>query len=73
MNGVIGIFLSDDFLSVNKNSKIDWEEIKHIIISFINEYYAEGRDYIVNDDQENNSENSAYFFFLMSVWHVIHT
>ena len=57
VNGVIGIFLSDDFLSVNKNSKIDWEEIKHIIISFINEYYAEGREYIVSNAQKNNSEN----------------
>ena len=28
INGVIGIFLSDDFLSVNKNSKTDWEDIK---------------------------------------------
>jgi len=39
INGVTGIFLSDDFISVNKNSEKDWEDIKHIIISFINEYY----------------------------------
>ena len=57
INGVTGIFLSKDFLSVNKEEKIEWEDLKHIIISFINEYYAEGREYIVNNDQENNSEN----------------
>ena len=42
INGVIGIFLSEDFLSINKNSKTDWEEIKHIIISLINEFYSNG-------------------------------
>ena len=33
VNGVEGIFLSDNFLSVNKNAEKDWEDIKHIIIS----------------------------------------
>ena len=42
INGVVGLFLSEDFLSVNKNSKTDWEDIKHIIISFINEFYSGG-------------------------------
>ena len=41
INGVSGIFLSEEFLSVNKNSEKDWEDIKHIIISFINEFYAD--------------------------------
>ena len=40
VNGVSGIFLSEEFLSVNKNPDKDWEEIKHIIISLINEYYS---------------------------------
>ena len=57
INGVTGIFLAEEFLSVNKKEGINWDDLKHIIISFINEYYAEGREYIVNNDQENNSEN----------------
>ena len=52
INGVTGIFLSEDFLSVNKNSEKDWEDIKHIIISFINEYYSSGKKYVF----ENSSE-----------------
>ena len=43
INGVTGIFLGKDFLSVNKNENINWEELKHIVISFINEYYADGK------------------------------
>tara|TARA_Y100001936_G_scaffold249568_1_gene300172 strand:- start:1460 stop:2008 length:549 start_codon:yes stop_codon:yes gene_type:complete len=58
LNGVTGIFLSDEFLSVNKNSDKDWEEIKHIIISFINEYYSSGKKYVYESSKEkNNTEN----------------
>ena len=32
INGVTGIFLSEDFLSVNKDEKVEWEDLKHIII-----------------------------------------
>ncbi len=56
INGVTGIFLSDDFLSVNKEEKIEWENLKHIIISFINEYYSNGNE-IVLDKESNNSIN----------------
>ena len=38
VNGVESIFLGDDFLSVNKNEKTNWEDIKHIVISLINEF-----------------------------------
>ena len=32
INGVTGIFLGNDFLSVNKNESTNWEDIKHIVI-----------------------------------------
>ena len=35
VNGVEGIFLGQDFISVNKNENVKWEEIKHIVISLI--------------------------------------
>jgi len=54
INGVIGLFLSDDFLSVNKNSKTDWEDIKHIIISFINEFYSD----FLNSNAWNMAESN---------------
>ena len=58
VNGVIGIFLSADFLSVNKSSKIDWEEIKHIIISFINEYYSSGKKFVYESSSEKNKQDN---------------
>ncbi len=51
IDGVIGIFLSDDFLSVNKNKEKDWEDIKHIIISLINEFYSDGNKYVYKNTQ----------------------
>ena len=58
INGVEGIFLSEDFLSVNKNKKTNWEELKHIIISFINEYYSNGKDCVLDKAEiKRNDEN----------------
>ena len=36
VKGVEGVFLGQDFLSVNKSDQTRWDEIKHIVISFIN-------------------------------------
>ena len=37
INGVEGIFLGKDFISINKYDDISWDEIKHIVISLIND------------------------------------
>ena len=50
VNGVQGIFLGQDFISVNKNENINWEEIKHIIISLINDFYADGKDFVIDEN-----------------------
>ena len=50
INGVESIFLGQDFISVNKNDKIKWDEIKHIVISFINDFYAEGKEFVIDDN-----------------------
>ena len=54
INGVTGIFLSDDFLSVNKEEKIQWEDLKHIIISFINDYYSDGNEIVIDKESKNS-------------------
>ena len=59
ISGVTGIFLGEDFLSVNKQKDIDWENIKHIVISHINEYYAEGNESIINN-KTNAFDDSSY-------------
>tara|TARA_Y100000996_G_scaffold400292_1_gene370141 strand:+ start:411 stop:950 length:540 start_codon:yes stop_codon:yes gene_type:complete len=56
INGVEGIFLGEDFISVNKNGNVKWEEIKHIVISLINDFYADGKEFVI--DQNKTEENS---------------
>ena len=50
INGVEGIFLGHDFISVNKNENIKWEEIKHIVISLINDFYADGKEFVIDEN-----------------------
>tara|TARA_B100000287_G_C20641430_1_gene783597 strand:- start:399 stop:941 length:543 start_codon:yes stop_codon:yes gene_type:complete len=58
IDGVKGIFLSNDFISVNKNNEKDWEDIKHIIISFINEFYSDGNKHVYEASLDKNEENN---------------
>ena len=57
VNGVEGIFLGKDFISVNKYDEIPWEEIKHIIISFINEFYSSGKDFVIDKNLNEQVES----------------
>ena len=57
VNGVEGIFLGKDFISVNKYDEIPWEEIKHIIISFINEFYSSGKDFVIDKNLNEQGES----------------
>ena len=50
INGVEGIFLGQDFISVNKNENIKWDEIKHIVISLINDFYANGKEFVIDEN-----------------------
>ena len=60
INGVEGIFLGEDFISINKADNISWEEIKHIVISLINDFYSDGKNFVIdknlNDKISNLSE-----------------
>ena len=56
INGVTGIFLAEDFLSVNKDEKTKWEDLKHIIISFINDYYGRGNEIVIDNNKITSPE-----------------
>ena len=58
VNGVEGIFLGKEFISVNKYDEISWDEIKHIVISLINDFYSSGKEFVINKDPKE--ENKDY-------------
>tara|TARA_B100001123_G_C15114063_1_gene948631 strand:- start:87 stop:629 length:543 start_codon:yes stop_codon:yes gene_type:complete len=56
INGVKGIFLSENFLSVNKSEDKNWEDLKHIIISLINDYYSNGKNVVLDEDHNSGGK-----------------
>ena len=57
INGVEGIFLGRDFISINKYDDIEWDEIKHIVISLINDFYSSGKECVIKNNLKENFEN----------------
>ena len=57
VSGVESIFLGRDFISVNKNDDVKWEDMKHIIISLINDFYSIGNEYVIEKHLNETSEN----------------
>ena len=57
INGVEGIFLGKDFISINKYNDTSWDEIKHIVISLINDFYLSGKECVIEKNLYENLED----------------
>ena len=57
VEGVEGIFLGKEFISVNKYDGTSWDDIKHIIISLINDFYSSGKEFVIDNDLNETIEN----------------
>ncbi len=57
VNGVEGVYLGKDFISINKSKNSSWDDIKHIVISLINDFYSTGKDFVVDKDLNETEEN----------------
>ena len=58
INGVEGVFLGQDFISVNKSDQIKWDEIKHIVSSFINDFYSDGKDFVIDENIKEKGQEA---------------
>ena len=43
--------MSGDYLSVNKSEDKRWDDLQHIIISLINEFYQDGNEFILDSQK----------------------
>ena len=59
INGVQNIFLGNDFISINKDDDISWEDIKHVAISLINDFYSTGKEHVIDKDLIEENEDLA--------------
>ena len=57
VNGIQGIFLGKDFISINKYDETSWDEVKHIIISLINDFYSTGKECVIEKGLIENSKD----------------
>ena len=55
--GVEGVFLGDEFISVNKNNETNWEDIKHIVISLINDFYSDGKEFVIDKQLDEETKD----------------
>ena len=57
INGVEGIFLGKDFISINKYDDVSWDEIKHIVISLINDFYLSGKECVIEKNLNEDTKD----------------
>ena len=57
--GVELILLSEKFLSVKKNRDVSWDELKPMVISHLNDYFAKNNEPILKLDKKSNNLNSS--------------
>jgi len=50
LEGTVMVFFGEDFITVKKEKDLNWKDLKHSIISEINDYYAKGNDVVVGKD-----------------------
>jgi NFU1 iron-sulfur cluster scaffold homolog, mitochondrial len=58
IDGTIMVFFGENFITVKKEKNLNWEDLKHGIISEINDYYLKGNDVVVRKDLNKSAPNS---------------
>ena len=52
VEGTVMVFFGEDFITVKKEKDLNWENLKHGIISEINDYYSKGNNVVVSKDSK---------------------
>ena len=47
LEGIIMVFFGEDFITVKKEKDVNWKNLKHGIISEINDYYSQGNEVVL--------------------------
>tara|TARA_Y100001970_G_scaffold281065_1_gene391085 strand:+ start:352 stop:909 length:558 start_codon:yes stop_codon:yes gene_type:complete len=57
VEGTLMVFFGEDFITVKKEKNLNWNSLKHGIISEINEYYAQGNDVVIKKNFNKKVSN----------------
>ena len=58
LEGTVMVFFGLDFITVKKEKDLNWENLKHGIISEINDYYSKGNDVIIGKDLNKSTSDT---------------
>ena len=63
LKGTEMVFFGEDFITVKKEKNLHWDDLKHSIISEINDYYSSGNEVVIekkfDDSLESGTENDT--------------
>jgi len=59
LKGTLMVFFGENFITVKKEQNLNWEELKHGIISEINDYYLKGNDSVIKKDSPTQSKTKT--------------
>ena len=57
IEGTVMVFFGEDFITVKKEKDSNWDNLKHGIISEINDYYSKGNNVVVGKDFNKPASN----------------
>jgi len=55
LEGATMVFFGEDFITVKKEKDLKWEDLKHGIISEINDYYSKGNNVVIKKKTSKNT------------------
>ena len=58
LEGTVMVFFGEDFITVKKEKDLNWEDLKHGIISEINEHYLKEKEFVVGKDVKQEKISS---------------
>ena len=59
LSGTSMVFFGEDFITVKKEKNLKWDDLKHHIISEINDFYSKGNDVVLKKELNISKENTA--------------
>jgi len=59
LEGTVMVFFGKDFITVKKEKNLNWENLKHGIISEINDHYSKGNNVVLKKDSHKLAKEST--------------
>ena len=56
LKGTTMVFFGEDFITVKKEKNLNWNDLKHSIISEINDYYSTGNNVVIKKEANKSSK-----------------